>query len=44
MITNMSDKAILEYYRVEFFKEWYTAWKNGTNLSAADIRFRLGLN
>jgi len=44
MITNLSDKAILEYYRVEYFKEWYNAWKNGINLTPNDVRFRLGLN
>lgn len=43
MINNLSDKDIINYYRIEYFKEWHTAWKNGINLTANDIRLRLGL-
>ncbi len=43
MICNLSDKDIINYYKVEYFKEWYIAWKNGINLSANDVRMRLGL-
>ena len=43
MISNLSDKDIINYYRIEYFKEWHNAWKNGINLTANDIRFRLGL-
>lgn len=43
MISNLSDHDIINYYRTEYFKEWHIAWKNGIKLSAADIRFRLGL-
>lgn len=44
MIKNLSDKALLDYYRIEYFKEWHTAWKNGIRLTAEDIRLRLNLN
>jgi hypothetical protein len=43
MISNLSDKDIINYYRLEYFKEWYSAWKNGIDLTANDIRVRLGL-
>lgn len=41
--SGMTDSAILTFYRVEYFKEWNLARKNGIYLTANDIRFRLGM-
>jgi hypothetical protein len=43
MISNLSDRDIVNYYKTEYFKEWHTAFKNGVILTANDIRARLGL-
>lgn len=43
MIGNLSDKDIVTFYKNEYFKEWYIAYKNGIRLSPNDIRLRLGL-
>jgi len=41
MMLNMSDIAIVNYYKIEYAKEWYLAHKNGIKLTANDIRVRL---
>jgi hypothetical protein len=43
MFKTMQDKDLITFYRTEYFKEWNLAWKNGLNLTANDIRIRLGL-
>jgi hypothetical protein len=40
---SMTDSAILTFYRVEYFREWNLARKNGIILTANDIRVRLGI-
>lgn len=42
-IGKLSDKDVINYYKTEFFSEWYLAYKNGINLTASDIRARLNL-
>ena len=39
----MPDNDLITFYKTEFHKEWNMAWKNGINLTAKDIRARLGL-
>lgn len=40
---HLSDKDLVNFYRTEYFKEWYLAYKNGILLTANDIRMRLGI-
>lgn len=40
---SLSDAAIVTFYRVEYFREWNLARKNGIRLTAKDIRTRLGI-
>jgi hypothetical protein len=40
---SISDMGIIEYYKTEYHKEWYSAWQSGIKLTAKDIRARLGL-
>lgn len=42
-INTLSDKDLVNFYRTEYFREWHLAWKNGINLTAYDIRARLGV-
>lgn len=39
--TSVADAFLIEYYKVEYFREWNLARKNGIRLTANDIRFRL---
>lgn len=43
MLNNLTDKDIENFYRTEYHKEWYNAFKNGIKLTASDIRVRLNL-
>ncbi len=43
MLNLMQDKDLITFYKTEYFKEWNIAFKNGLNLTANDIRVRLGL-
>jgi hypothetical protein len=40
---SISDIGIIEYYKIEYHREWYSAWQNGIKLTAKDIRDRLGI-
>lgn len=42
-ISNFSDESLLAFYRIEYFREWQLAVKNGIQLTANDIRARLSL-
>jgi hypothetical protein len=37
------DISIIEYYKVEYYREWYSAWKSGKPLNANDVRVRLSI-
>ena len=43
MLKNLTDKDIVNFYRTEYHREWYNAWKDGIKLTASDIRLRLNL-
>lgn len=43
MKNKISDNDIVNYYRTEYFKDWYNAWINGIKLTPSDIRIRLGI-
>ena len=43
MLNNLTDNDIMNFYRTEYHKEWYNAYKNGIKLTASDIRLRLNL-
>lgn len=42
-MSDMRDIDLLNFYKIEYFKEWHAAWKNGVKLTPDDIRMRLGI-
>lgn len=43
MLNNLADKDLITFYKTEYYREWYSAYKNGIKLTANDIRTRLNL-